>query len=463
MHSRVNNSEPRDSREPREHRQRAATRREIVKAARDQGVNYIRLVFADILGISKSVVIPTHELERALDGKVTFDGGSIDGFVRDEEVDMALRPDLSTFTIYPWTRDGAVEARLICDVTAPDGEPFEGCPRTTLRRAIEDAGDVLRGLTTGLEVEFYLFELNEQRAPTTSTGDAGSYFDFSATDRGEEARSAIVTALEAMGMSVHAAHHEHGSGQHEIDFREAPILTTADNFFTFRRLAKQVAARFDLHATFMPKPLETSAGSGLHVYFSWPSDDAAGDAKFRIDGALSEEALFAVGGLLEHAPGCTAVCNPTVNSYKRLVAAWDAPIYTVWSYRSANALVRIPSEDGGRRRIEMRSPDASCNPYLALATLVASIAHGVRTHRLPGDPLTGTTYELGDRTRAERGIRTLPKSLRQALDELDRDPIVRGALGDHIFHAFRDAKYAEYERYRRAVHPWEREAYLGLY
>jgi glutamine synthetase len=439
---------------------KAVTKRDILRIAKEREVRFIRLSFVDILGISKNVTIPVSELDRALEGKVTFDGGSIDGFVRGEEADMMLLPDPSTFAVYPWTiGSGNVEARLICDIATPDGEAFEGCPRTTLRRAIEDARDVLSGVRTGLEVEFYLFELTPDGLPTTSTNDVGSYFDIDESDRGEAARIEIATTLEAMGLSVASAHHEHGAGQHEIDLNDAAILNTADGLITTRTVAKHVAARHRLHATFMPKPLETLAGSGVHVYFTMARD---GDAPLDGAGELAEETLFAIGGLLEHAPAFTAVCNPTVNSYKRLVAAWDAPIYTVWSYRSANSLVRVPSPAAGQR-IEVRSADPSCNPYLAFAVLIASIAHGMRSHILPGDPLMGSTYELNDRERETRRIRMLPKSLRQALGELDKDPIVRGALGDHVYHAFRDAKLAEYERYRRAVHPWEREAYLRVY
>jgi glutamine synthetase len=240
-------------------------------------------------------------------------------------------------------------------------------------------------------------------------------------------------------------------------------MTTADALVTTRIVAKHVAARNGLHATFMPKPLETLAGSGVHVYFALENGASeSGDEDAGRREEFGEESLFAVGGLLQHAPAFTAVCNPTVNSYKRLVAAWDAPIYTVWSQRSANALVRIP-ELPGPPRIEVRSADPSCNPYLALAVLLASVADGMRTHQLPGDPLTGSTYDLNEREREKRRIRTLPKSLRQALLELDADAVVRGALGDHVYQAFRDAKRAEYERYRRAVHPWEREAYLRVY
>jgi len=431
-------------------RRRPSGKREVLKLARESGVRFVRLVFADIFGVGKNVSIPVDELEAALEGRVTFDGGSIDGFVRGEELDMLLRPDPATFALYPWQAhpDGR-EARLICDIAMPDGSPFEGCPRTTLRRAIESA-TVLDGLQIGLEVEFYLFERSSGDAASTTTRDVGSYFDFSANDRGEEARNAIVAALRGMGVPVASAHHEHGAGQHEIDVAHDDPLAAADHVLTLRTIAKHVAADFDLDATFMPKPLEERAGSGLHVDFRLPPD--------RDD----ELALYVVGGLLAHAPATTAICNPTVNSYKRLVAAWDAPIYTVWSERSANALVRVPP---GQRppRVEMRSPDPACNPYLALAVLVGAAADGAVRETLPGPALAGSTYDLSDRERRESGIGTLPKSLRQAISELDADPVVRAALGDHLYHAFRDAKLEEYERYRRAVHPWEREQYLRLY
>jgi glutamine synthetase len=428
-----------------------AARRAALVTAKERGVRWVRLAFVDVLGVQKSISIPAGGLEDAFDGKVTFDGGSIDGFVRGEEVDMILRPDPSTFTVLPWVEEGQVEARVLCDIAMPDGTPFEGCSRTTLKRVLEDAGDVLSRVAAALEVEYYLFELAPDGSPTTRTTDAGSYFDFSSSDRGQEARLDTSAALEAMGIPISSAHHEHGAGQHELDLAAAGVLTMADRLLTARNVVRRVALRRGLHATFMPKPLEDSAGSGLHVYF------ALGD----VDEAVR---LHAIAGLLDHAPGFTAVCNPTVNSYKRLVAAWDAPVYTVWSHRSANALVRVPQSFGDEPPLlEVRSPDPCCNPYLALAVLVEALADGIRARSLPGDPFTGSTYELSERYRAEHGIRMLPKSLRQAIAALDDDLVIRGALGDHIYHAFRDAKLAEYERYRRAVHPWEREAYLRTF
>ena len=425
---------------------KTATKRDVLKAAKDSGVAYVRLSFVDILGIEKSVSVPVAELDRAIEGAVSFDGGSIDGFVRDAEVDMVLRPDPSTFSILPWTQPGPLEARMLCDIANADGSDFEGCPRTTLRRVLDDARDVVTKVETALEIEFYLFERGSD-GPVIRTSDTGSYFDWAPTDRGDEARTAIVATLQTMGLGISSSHHEHGAEQHEIDLAETSVLRSADNLVTLRGAVKHVAANLSLDATFMPKPSEDVAGNGLHIYFALGELD-------------EDQRLHAIGGLLAHAPGTTAICNPTVNSYKRLVAAWDAPIYTVWSEHSANALVRVPTAPGMDTKIEMRSPDPSCNPYLAFAVLIESIADGLRHRRLPGDPFTGSSYELTEKFRNDRGIRTLPKSLRQAIDELDHDSIVRSALGDHIYHAFRDAKLAEYERYRRAVHPWEREQYL---
>ena len=425
---------------------KTATKRDVLKAAKDGGVAYVRLSFVDILGIEKSVSVPVAELDRAIEGAVSFDGGSIDGFVRDAEVDMVLRPDPSTFSILPWTKSGPLEARMLCDIANADASDFEGCPRTTLRRVLDDARDVVAKVETALEIEFYLFERGSA-GPVIQTSDTGSYFDWAPTDRGDEARTAIVATLQTMGIGISSSHHEHGAEQHEIDLTETSVLRSADNLVTLRGAVKHVAANLGLDATFMPKPSEDVAGNGLHIYFGLGELD-------------EDQRLHAIGGLLAHAPGTTAICNPTVNSYKRLVAAWDAPIYTVWSEHSANALVRVPTAPGMETKIEMRSPDPSCNPYLAFAVLIESIADGLRHRRLPGDPFAGSSYELTEKFRNDRGIRTLPKSLRQAIAELDADSIVRGSLGDHIYHAFRDAKLAEYERYRRAVHPWEREQYL---
>jgi glutamine synthetase len=435
------------------------TKRDALRIAREREVRFVRLCFIDITGATKNVTIPVAQLGDALDGKISFDGGSIDGFARGEEIDMLLKPDPSTFAIYPWSTAAGVEARLLCDIANPDGEPFEGDPRTTLQRVIEDTKDILGDVKVGLEIEFYLFENMPSGSSIPETSDVSGYFDLSPTDRGEDARLAIVSALETMGIAIASAHHEHGRGQHEIDLKDLDALAAADALTTMRTVARHVAAGMGLHATFMPKPAETLAGSGFHVYFKFPQPEGEEPESEDID----ERTLFAIGGLIAHAPAFTAVCNPTVNSYKRIVAAFDAPIYASWSHRSPNSLVRLPEGADYGKELEIRSPDPSCNPYLALAVLLASAADGIRKHTLPGEPLEGSTYELNERDRSERRIAKLPKSLRQATDELEKDAVVKGALGDHLYGAFRDVKYEEYERYRRAVHPWERDAYLRTF
>ncbi|MDH2910271.1 MAG: glutamine synthetase family protein [Candidatus Eremiobacteraeota bacterium] len=423
-------------------------RRAIADEIAARGVRFVRLQFVDLFGVSKMVSVPATRLGEILDGKISFDGGSIDGFVRDEELDMLLQPDLATFAIFPWN-DGQPEARLICTIAMPDGSPFEGCPRTTLQRNVERLDALVPGVRIAGEVEFYLFSARERGELRTETNDVGSYFDFSPNDRGERARDGIVSALESMGVPVSAAHHEHSPGQHEIDLAPLGPLAAADAILTLRTLAKHLAPEHALEATFMPKPRESTAGSGLHltVHLGERSD--------------RESLLYAVGGLLAHGPALTALCNPTVNSYKRLVAAWDAPIHCVWSRRSTDAMIRVPDESAGE--IELRSPDPACNPYLALAVIIAAICDGIERRTLPGEPVVRSSYETGERERRNRGIVALPKSLRQSIDALDADECVRGAIGDHCYHALRDAKIAEYERYRRAVHDWEREAYLRRY
>ena len=424
------------------------TKRDILRLAKDGNVRFVRLVFADILGVSKNVTIPVSRLAAAMEHRITFDGGSIDGFVRGEELDMVLQPDPTTFAIYPWSSSDGYEARLICDIAMPDGTPFEGCPRTTLRRAVDASAARFPNLSIAAELEFFLFGHSDVEPGSLSTGDVATYFDFPANDRGEEARLAIVAGLEAMGISVWASHHEHAPGQHEIDFAPMTPLQLADAILTARTITKHIAARFGLDATFMPKPLERAAGSGLHIDVRMDADEDA--------------LLCAVGGILAHARAMTAVCNPTVNSYKRLVAEWDAPIYAVWSERSVDTLVRLPKGTKGGQ-FEVRSPDPSCNPYLALASILAAASDGITTSTFAGDPLRDSSYALGARQRRDLGIIALPKSLRAALDALEEDHIIRAALGDHLFAAFRDAKLAEYERYRRSVHAWEHRAYLRLY
>jgi glutamine synthetase len=438
------------------------SRRDISKRAKELGVQFVRLQFNDIHGVTKNVAIPVKELDAALDGGVVFDGSCIEGFVRSEEADMYLTPDPNTFALLPTAAGAPIEARLICDVTNPDGTPFEGCTRSALRRALDEVRALGYEAHAGAELEFFLFEHSADGQPTTSTTDTGSYFDLSPMDRGDLARRDVTLALEDMGIRVEATHHEVSPGQHEIDLAPTDMLSLADAVATARVVAKTVAARHGLHATFMPKPLLHRDGSGLHVSQYLSLDGVNAFAAMGEPFNLSEAGLAYVGGLLEHARGFTAITNPTVNSYKRLVPGYDAPSYVSWSLRAKSSLVRVTSERSGEARVELRSPDPSCNPYLAFACIVKAGLDGVRRKLVPGDPVDVTVGSTSDEERADLGIEQLPASLQEAVAALDADAVVRSALGDHSYHRFREAKLAEWEAYRTQVHPWELEAYLSL-
>ncbi len=440
------------------------SKRDIVKRAKEAGVRLVRLQFNDIHGVTKNVALPVGELEAALEGSLAFDGSCIEGFVRHEETDMYLAPDPATFAVLPSVAGAPIEARLLCDVRNIDGTPFEGCTRTTLRRAIEDARREGFAPRVAAELEFFLFEATADNVPTTETRDRGSYFDLSPIDRGDAARNDMALALEEMGIHVEATHHEVSRGQHEIDLGTADALALADAIATARVVVKTVAARHRLHATFMPKPFADQDGSGLHilqqlrradvnVFTPAPGADRA---------ALSEEGLAYVGGLLAHARGFTLVTNPTVNSYKRLVPGYDAPAYVQWAQRAKSALVRVPEHAAGGPIVELRSPDPSCNPYLALACIIRAGLDGIRRKLVPGDPVELAVAALSDDERSAMGIDPLPRSLDEAVAALDADPVMRSAIGDHSYHRLREAKLAEWEAYRLQVHPWEREAYLDL-
>jgi glutamine synthetase len=438
------------------------TRRDIVKGAKELDVRFVRLQFADIHGVAKNVAIPIQELEDALEGKVVFDGSCIEGFVRFEEADMYLMPDPNTFALLPTATGAAVEARLMCDVRNPDGSAFEGCTRTALRRALDDVKAAGFGLAAGAEIEFFLFETTPDGQATTSTSDKGSYFDLSPIDRGDVARRDVTLALEEMGVRVGATHHEVSPGQHEIDLAPTDMLSLADAVLTARVVAKTIAARHGLHATFMPKPLLQRDGSGLHVsqFLTVDGANAFGAADRPL--GLSETGLGYVGGLLEHARGFTAIVNPTVNSYKRLVPGYDAPSFVSWSARAKSSLVRVTAERAAETRVELRSPDPCCNPYLAFACIVRAGLDGVRRRLVPGDPVDVNVSTISDDERASLGLEQLPASLQEAIAALDADAVVRSALGDHSYHRFREAKLAEWESYRTQVTPWELDAYLSL-
>ena len=438
-------------------------RARILERIEKEKVKFLRLQFTDILGAIKNVEVPDRQFGEAIDGRIMFDGSSIEGFVRIEESDMYLRPDLATFQVFPWTYNGAERVgRVICDIANPDGTPFAGCPRTALKRVIALAAE--RGFTmnAGPEAEFFLFQTRGGE-PTTETHDSGGYFDLTPVDLGEDVRREIVLALEQMGFHVEAAHHEVAPGQHEIDFRYDDVLTTADNVSTFRFVVKNVAIRNGLHATFMPKPIFGINGSGMHTHQSLYS---RGKNVFYDEGAewqLSKTCLYYIGGTLRHARAFCAITNPLVNSYKRLVPGYEAPTAIAWSERNRSPLVRVPAARGNETRIELRMPDPSCNPYLALAVMLRSGLDGIEKELDPGPPVNKNIYKMSHRERRHLRIDELPGNLSEALDELEKSDLMRETLGDHLFDHFVAAKREEWDSYIRHVSPWEVDRYLSTY
>jgi glutamine synthetase len=437
-------------------------KREVLRRVKELGIRFVRLQFNDIHGLTKNVALPVKELESALAGGVVFDGSCIEGFVRFEEADMYLAPDTSTFAVLPTLEGAPLEARLMCDVRNPDGTPFEGCPRSTLQRVVDEAHALGFSLLAGAELEMFLFERAADGQPSTATTDTGSYFDLSPIDRGDVARRDVSLALEEMGIRVEATHHEVSHGQHEIDLAATGALQLADAIVTARVVVKTIAARHGLQATFMPKPLYLQDGSGLHISQSLRAgeSDAFWDAAGKL--GLSQTGLGYIGGLLEHVRGFTAVTNPTVNSYKRLVPGYDAPAFVSWSQRAKSSLVRVPHNHQAGLRVELRSPDPSCNPYLALACIVKAGLDGVRRKLVPGDPIDVNLGALSDEERKALGVEQLPASLQEAIFALDADPLMRAAIGDHTYQHLREAKLAEWENYRTQVHRWELDAYFSL-
>jgi len=426
-------------------------------------VKFMRLQFTDILGTIKNVEIPDRQFEEALDGKIMFDGSSIEGFVRIEESDMYLKPDPSTFRVFPWAGpSGERVGRMICDIYTPDGTPFAGCPRTALKRVIALAADRGYTMKAGPEAEFFLFPRKDGE-PTLETHDAASYFDLSPIDQGEDVRREIVLALEAMGFHVEAAHHEVAPGQHEIDFRYDDVLTTADNVSTFRFVVKNVAARNGLHATFMPKPIYGINGSGMHTHMSLYANHANVFFDAKAPMRLSRVCLHYIGGVLRHAKGFCAITNPLVNSYKRLVPGYEAPTNIAWSEKNRSPLVRVPAGRGNATRIELRMPDPSCNPYLALAVMLRAGLDGIEKKTDPGPPINKNIFTMSHRERRHLRIDELPGNLSEALDELEKDALVRDTLGGHLFEHFLAAKREEWLDYIKHVSPWETERYLGIY
>jgi glutamine synthetase len=436
---------------------------DILEIARKQKVRFLRLQFTDILGVNKNVELPASQFEKALAGDIMFDGSSIEGFVRVEESDMLLIPDLATFQVFPWGDPEARVARLICDVHMPDGTPFEGDPRGVLKRNLARAKAMGYTMNAGMEAEFFMFKPAEGGRASTTTHDVGSYFDLAPADLGEDARRAIVGVLEQMGFEVEGAHHEVAHGQHEIDFRYADALTTADNIVTFRFVVKYVAQQFGLVASFMPKPVFGQNGSGMHTHQSLfrGSENAFFDPKG--EWQLSDVALRYIGGLLKHARGYTAVTNPLVNSYKRLVPGYEAPVNVAWSMHNRSPMLRIPSRRGHGTRVEHRSPDPSANPYLALSVMLAAGLDGIETQADYREPVNENIWEMSHRERRRLRIDDLPQDLNEACDELEKDDVVRAALGPHVTRHFLEAKRQEWRDYMTQVSAWELENYLAKY
>ena len=440
-----------------------ASRKDILDLTEKLNVSFMRLQFTDILGVNKNVEIPASQFEKALDGDIMFDGSSIEGFVRIEESDMLLKPDFDTFRVFPWGDPEHRICRLICNVSRPDGTEFDGDPRTVLRRVIARASSMGYTMNAGMEAEFFLFRPGASGEATTATHDVGGYFDLAPADLGEEARRAMVAVLEQMGFEVEAAHHEVAHGQHEIDFRYADALTTADNIATFRFVVKHVAQQFGLLASFMPKPIFGQNGSGMHTHQSLFRDKENAFWAEKAEWQLSKVALHYIGGLLKHARGMCAITNPLVNSYKRLVPGYEAPVNVAWSMRNRSPLIRVPDRRGVGTRVELRMPDPAANPYLALAVMLAAGLDGVETSADWREPVNENIWEMSFRERRRLRIDDLPHDLNEALDELEKDDVIKVALGEHVTRHFVEAKRQEWRDYITQVSAWELDSYLAKY
>jgi len=439
------------------------TREDIIRIAKEQNVRFIRLQFTDLLGSIKNVEIPVSQLEKALDNKMMFDGSSIEGYVRIEESDMYLYPDLSTWVVFPWVATDRV-ARLICDVYMPDGTPFAGDPRGILKRALKEAEEMgFTDMNVGPEPEFFLFKTDAKGEPTMELNDQGGYFDLAPMDLGENCRREIVLTLEEMGFEIEASHHEVAPGQHEIDFKYADAISAADQIQTFKLVVKTIAREHGLHATFMPKPLFGVNGSGMHCHQSLfrGKENAFYDESDKL--GLSDVARQYMAGILQHARAFAAITNPTVNSYKRLVPGYEAPVYVAWSASNRSPMIRIPASRGLSTRIEVRNPDPAANPYLALAVMLKAGLDGIKNKAKLPAPTDRNIYVMTEEERIEEGIPVLPWNLKEALDELVRDEVMCEALGDHALAHFYELKEIEWDMYRTQVHQWERDQYLTHY
>lgn len=438
--------------------------KELLARVAQDSVKFINLQFTDILGMVKSTPIPVARFANSMDKGTWFDGSSIEGFGRICESDMFLVPDPSTYQVLPWTGPDRRIARVICDVYSPDGQLYGGSPRNILRAELDKARAMGYVYNTGAELEFYLFRRNGEKVHPVPH-DVGGYFDFS-LDMASNVREDIALALQSMGMEVEMTHHEVGPGQHEVDVRFSDALTCADNSLTVKYTVKAIAAAHDLYATFMPKPIFGIPGNGMHAHQSL--FDLTGHNAFHEEGnryRLSPLAYSFIAGQLSHARALAGILSPTVNSYKRLVPGYEAPVYICWGQTNRSALIRIPrTTPGGEAstRAELRSPDPSCNPYLAFAAMLATGLDGVKRGLTPPDPIEENVYDFDDRRLKEVGIATLPGSLNEALNEMEKDKVIREALGEHTYRRFLEIKRSEWQEYRAQVTPWELERLLEV-
>lgn len=436
------------------------TKQDIMRRIEEEDIEFIRLQFTDMFGALKNVAITSSQLGKALDNKCMFDGSSIEGFVRIEESDMYLYPDLDTFETFPWRPQQGKVARLICDVYKADGTPFEGDPRYVLRRILKEAEDMGYSFDVGPECEFFLFQTDDNGMPTTISHEKASYFDISPLDLGENARRDMVLTLEDMGFEIEASHHEVAPAQHEIDFKYGPALATADNIMTFKLVVKSMAKRHGLFASFMPKPLYGVAGSGMHTNMSLTKKGKNIFNDPKGENGLSKEAYYFIAGIMKHIKGITAIANPLVNSYKRLVPGHEAPVYIAWSATNRSPLIRIPASRGAGTRVELRSPDPAANPYLLLALCLAAGLDGIKNKIEPPKAVNSNIFELSEKEMKKAKIESLPSSLHQAIKEMEADPFIREVLGDHVFSKYVEAKRAEWNDYRLQVTQWEIDEYL---
>ena len=436
------------------------TKQDIMRRIEEEDIAFIRLQFTDMFGALKNVAITSSQLEKALDNKCMFDGSSIEGFVRIEESDMYLYPDLDTFETFPWRPQQGKVARLICDVYKADGTPFEGDPRYVLRRVLKEAEDMGYRFDVGPECEFFLFHTDDNGMPTTISHEKASYFDISPLDLGENARRDMVLTLEDMGFEIEASHHEVAPAQHEIDFKYGPALKAADNIMTFKLVVKSMAKRHGLFASFMPKPLYGVAGSGMHTNMSLTKDGKNVFDDPNGENGLSKEAYYFIAGIMKHIKGMTAVANPLVNSYKRLVPGHEAPVYIAWSATNRSPLIRIPASRGAGTRVELRSPDPAANPYLLLALCLAAGLDGIKHQMIPPKAVNGNIFELTEREMKRAKIESIPANLHQAIVAMEADPFIKETLGAHVYTKYVEAKKAEWDDYRKQVTQWEIDEYL---